>query len=230
MRYVRHFNKYTRPWSPRSIGVVLFLLLLVSGFLFVLIISGKIRKPATASTLPPLIESATTSQVLVPRRLDGVMVPAGQDMLPPRAIMVENHPDARPLSGVAKANVVIEAPVEGGITRFLLLFDATTTVQEVGPVRSARPYYVDWADAWHAAYFHVGGSPDALQQIRQRGASFANIDEMVLGRFFWRSLDRSAPHNAYTSKDLMDHATIEKRLRFFFLASDLAFSGRGLVY
>lgn len=201
-------HQKTKPsWLPWAIGAVL--LLLVSAGMFALVLSGKTRK-AQAVTDPEIVAATSTAAAMVPRRLDGVLVPAGEESFMPRAVMVENHVDARPLSGVAKANVAIEAPVEGGITRFMLLFDATSTVEEVGPVRSARPYYVDWASSWHAAYFHVGGSPEALDKIRAL-VSFLNIDEMGAGQNFWRAATRFAPHNTYTSQTLMTEAVDAKQ-------------------
>jgi len=183
-------------------------LLLVSAVLIYLAVTGKTR---TATNEPVVIEQATsTPVVMVPRRLDGVLVPQGQEALAPRAVMVENFIASRPLSGPALANVAIEAPVEGGITRFILFFDATTTAPEVGPVRSSRPYFIDWAKAWGASYFHVGGSPDALKMIKGLGNLFVSIDEMRNGDFFWRSSDRTAPHNAYTSQTLMTQALTAK--------------------
>jgi hypothetical protein len=85
----------------------------------------------------------------------------------------------------------------------MALYDATTTVKEVGPIRSARPYFVEWAYGWRASYFHVGGSPDALSLIDQYGSGFLNIDEMHAGSSFWRAADRWAPHNTYTSQEKM---------------------------
>lgn len=153
---------------------------------------------------PPI--ATTTIDIVgkqVARRLDGVMVPAGEEALPSRAVMVENHPDARPVSGLAMASVVIEAPVEGGITRFMALYDATTTLAEVGPVRSARPYFVDWANGFKASYFHVGGSNDALSLISSL-SNFVDVNEFAHGNSFWRDNRRVAPHNVYTDKERMD--------------------------
>ncbi len=190
-------ERFKRSRRPIVVGVVL--LLLISGGLIYLIVTDQIRRPASEPSVPVTVVTATTSTpVLVSRYLDGVLVTKGEEAFMPRAVMVENQVDARPLSGPAKAQVVIEAPVEGGITRFLLFFDATTTVDEIGPVRSARPYFVDWAYGWKALYAHVGGSPEALSKISQL-TSFANLDEMSSrGYAFWRATIRYAPHNTYT--------------------------------
>lgn len=115
------------------------------------------------------------------------------------AVMVENSADAWPLSGLADAFLVIEAPVEGMIPRFEAFFDVAATTEKIGPVRSARPYYLNWADELDAVYAHVGGSPEALGLI----ASFGTIDlnEFFQGEYFYRSSQRGMPHNVYTTMD-----------------------------
>jgi hypothetical protein len=186
-------------------GVVLFL---VSCAVLVLALSGALRKGGKVDAGGITVPSSTALRVA--RRLDGMPALVGEEALVPFAVMIENHPDARPLSGVAKASIVIEAPVEGGITRLFALYDATTTVEQVGPVRSARPYYVDWAYGWNALYVHVGGSPDALTKINALGDSFRDLNEFFAGRSFWRSGARSAPHNVYTSSELMHEAWLQQ--------------------
>lgn len=115
------------------------------------------------------------------------------------AVMVENSTDARPQSGIDEAFLVYEAPVEGDITRWLALFSADTEVDEIGPVRSARPYYVRLATGWDALYAHVGGSPESLELIDDRGVY--DLNEFFWGYLFWRSRWRSAPHNVYTESE-----------------------------
>lgn len=148
------------------------------------------------------------TETLRPRNLDGVFVPEGQEAFPVRALMIDNQIDARPWSGISQAQLVIEAPVEGGITRFLAFFDATTTVPMIGPVRSARPYFVEWAQGWKALYGHVGGSEEALQKIRSLGKTFFDLNEMAYGKYFWRSPNHVAPHSTYTKSDFLNEAAI----------------------
>lgn len=156
-----------------------------------------------------IIVPTTAARELVPRALDGVLVPYEEAALQPFAVVVENSPDARPLAGLAKANLVIEAPVEGGVTRFLAVYDATTTADQIGPVRSARPYFVDFANGLQAVFAHVGGSPEALELIRIL-SSFRNLDEFSSGKYFWRSSKRPMPHNTYTRTDLLRAAYGDK--------------------
>lgn len=143
------------------------------------------------------------------RQLDGVCVAAASGKNSKLiAVMVENHFESWPQSGVADARVVYEAPVEGNISRFLLLYTEDQEIDKVGPVRSARPYYLDWvAEYGTPLYVHVGGSPAALDQIKQYGVN--DFNEFFRGWYFWRDTNRYAPHNAYTSSDLWTDALEE---------------------
>lgn len=116
------------------------------------------------------------------------------------AVMIDNHPDARPQFGVASARVVYEAPVEGGLTRWLALYADSDTPARVGPIRSARPYFIDWAAEYGALYLHSGGSPQALEQLRQ-GGGVADVNEFWLGNFFWRDPSLAPPHNLFTNSE-----------------------------
>lgn len=117
------------------------------------------------------------------------------------AVMIDNHPEARPQQiGLAQARVVYEAPVEGGYTRFMALFARTDAVPRVGAVRSARPYFVDWASEYHALYWHSGGSPEALGILKDDAKSgVIDVNEFWNGAFFWRDTGLDAPHNLFTS-------------------------------
>lgn len=104
----------------------------------------------------------------------------------PLFVMIENSPDARPQSGMSRADVVFETVAEGGVTRFGAVFycDAQRKDVVIAPVRSARTYFVDWASGFNfPMYVHVGGAnlsgpTDALGQIRQYGWSLKNdIDQ-----------------------------------------------------
>jgi len=78
----------------------------------------------------------------------------------PLAVMIENHADSRPQSGVSLADVIYEAVAEGGISRFMGIFYCGITVQPVNlaPVRSARTYFLPWVLEYDALYNHVGGA------------------------------------------------------------------------
>lgn len=116
-------------------------------------------------------------------------------------IMIENSPDARPQSGLKDSGVIFEAIAEGGITRFLVLYQEQKP-QLVGPVRSVRMYYVDWVAAFNASVAHIGGSAAALAEVRN--GNYRDIDQFFNAGAYWRASDRYAPHNVYTSFERID--------------------------
>lgn len=117
------------------------------------------------------------------------------------AIMIENSPDARPQSGLKNSGVVFEAIAEGGITRFLVLYQQEKP-QLIGPVRSLRMYYVDWLAAFNPSVAHIGGSAAALAEVRN--GNYRDIDQFFNAGAYWRATDRYAPHNVYTSFERLD--------------------------
>lgn len=124
------------------------------------------------------------------------------------AIMIENSPDARPQSGLKDAGIVFEAIAEGGITRFIAIYQEARPGL-IGPVRSVRPYYVEWAGGYDAAVAHIGGSANALAMIRS-GNYGLDIDQFFNAGAYWRATDRYAPHNVYTSFDRLDALVASK--------------------
>ncbi len=123
------------------------------------------------------------------------------------AVMIENSPDARPQSGLKSAGVVFEAIAEGGITRFLALYQESKP-QLIGPVRSVRLYYVDWLAPFQASVAHIGGSKFALDEVRN--GSYRDIDQFFNAPYYWRATDRYAPHNVYTSFEKLDALNAKK--------------------
>ena len=144
----------------------------------------------------------------------------------PLGIMIENHEDSRPQSGITKADVVYEAVAEGGITRFLVVYYCQDA-EIVGPVRSARTYYLDFISEYgdYPLYAHVGGAntsgpADALGQIRQYGwQNYNDLNQFSIGfPVFYRDYDRlgrtvATEHTMYSSTTrLWDYAKEERGL------------------
>ncbi|MDX8046805.1 DUF3048 domain-containing protein [Gracilibacillus sp. S3-1-1] len=113
------------------------------------------------------------------------------------AVMVNNHPDARPQTGLSHADVVFEILAEGNTTRFMALFQSDIP-NKVGPVRSARPYYFNLANDYNAIYVYHGAADHIENMVQTGGIQGLNgmyfDDDKVL---FERSTDRVAPHNSY---------------------------------
>lgn len=132
--------------------------------------------------------------------LTGMQVSPKLAKRPVTAVMIENSLDARPQSGLQDAGVVFEAIAEGGITRFIALFQESTP-QYIGPVRSVRPYFLDWAYPFNASIAHVGGSPQGLAEVR---GGMRDIDQFFNPGSYWRTSTRYPPHNMYTSFAKLD--------------------------
>jgi hypothetical protein len=129
----------------------------------------------------------------------------------PMIVMIDNHPDAYPQTGLDHAAVVFEALAEFGVTRFMALYapDDTLDVPVIGPVRSTRLYFVQWAMGFHALYAHAGGSPEGLSLVESTD-QLINLDALkgASSIYFGRDNDRDAPHNLYTSSAELQQAAL----------------------
>lgn len=122
-------------------------------------------------------------------------------------VSIDNGVGSEPQSGIGKADLLVEIPVEGGITRFMAFFYHSTP-DTIGPVRSARHYAYDIIKAYDAVFAHCGGSPQAYDVIE--AGDVKDIDEMSNGDAFWRTKERKAPHNLYTSYEKLSEKSAEK--------------------
>jgi hypothetical protein len=121
--------------------------------------------PAPAPVLSPVVSSA----------LDGLPVSRVAASDRPIAVIVENHPEARPQWGLSRAARVYESLTEGPITRYLAVYRGVANVPRVGPVRSIRTQFLNYVAETGAALAHVGGNEDALVLIP--ALHLANLDE-----------------------------------------------------
>ncbi|WP_064094418.1 DUF3048 domain-containing protein [Rossellomorea aquimaris] len=113
------------------------------------------------------------------------------------AVMVNNHPKARPQSGLSQADIVYEVLAEGNVTRFLAIFQSHKP-EEVGPVRSARDYFIELAKGYDSLYIAHGYSPEAKEMLDNGYVDSLNGMEYD-GSLFQRASFRKAPHNSYIS-------------------------------
>jgi hypothetical protein len=122
----------------------------------------------------------------------------------PFMTIIENSRDARPQSGLVDADIVYETMAEGGIPRFIALFQKNTP-EKIGPIRSARPYFINIAREYNLPFGHCGYSDEAKSMIEKN--KLMSLNEFFLTGFYWRDKERKAPHNLYTSaKRLRDAA------------------------
>ena len=193
------------PWYHRTIGWVKrhqVWSLIIAGIFLIVVATGVAaillyQHPEKVAKIP-IIPKPKPKPVAYYSPLNGLKVATKADETAPvTGVMIENSPDARPQSGLKQADVVYEAIAEGGITRFLALYQPSKP-SLIGPVRSVRAYDLDWLLPYQASLAHVGGSAQALKTIRSGGA-WRDLDQFFNAGSYWRSTDRYAPHNVYTT-------------------------------
>lgn len=187
-----------KPWSKKKkiwvfSGIALGVLALAVGGFFIwktFFAEKKVEEPAKE---PEVVKYYSP--------LTGIETSEANSKKPVLAVMIENSPEARPQSGLADAGVVFEAVAEGGITRFVALYQEAQP-ELLGPIRSVRPYFVEWASAFDPAIAHVGGSETALAMTRS-GDFGVDIDQYANEGSYWRTNDRYAPHNMYSNMETL---------------------------
>nr|WP_162990870.1 DUF3048 domain-containing protein [Maliibacterium massiliense] len=200
------------------------------------------KKEAPAPSASPSADAAGTpsptatpapTPTPTPAPTSPVTGEAWQGAYKPIAIMVENHPDARPQSGLSKADVVYEAYAEGSISRFMAVF-TTQFPQKVGPVRSARVYFVNLAREWDPIYMHFGGAQPKenaeanVYNLFKKVNFRQRIDGMNNTTYIQRDNSRKAPHNAYANLEAVaaqDDAGTDKLHAFAFRSAGDAVQG-----
>ncbi|MEG2344927.1 MAG: DUF3048 domain-containing protein [Anaerovoracaceae bacterium] len=173
--------------------IVAILIVLIAGAMF-FIASGKENSKV-----------APEKQALI-NPLTGLEVKS----LPARPFILSTDNDssaARPQSGLSKADIVYEFPVEGGGSRLEPIYYSKLP-GKIGPARSARPYFIDMAREYKAVFVHHGWSPAAEKYLKS--GVIPHISAFEYNDIFYRSTDRSSPHNSYINgKDIQ--ALIKKK-------------------
>ncbi|QUW23639.1 DUF3048 domain-containing protein [Sporosarcina sp. Marseille-Q4063] len=179
--------------------------LLIYILLAILLVSAcskdQAQEPDTEPTDPTTkepTEEPVEEPVLYKAPFTGVMSEE-ESLRRPVAVMINNHPLARPQSGLSDADIVYELITEGNVTRLLALFQSELP-EQIGPVRSARDYFIHIAKGLDAFYVAHGYSPDALDLLNSGYVDHVN-GMRYDGTLFKRSSDRKAPHNSYISND-----------------------------
>lgn len=142
--------------------------------------------------------------------ITGMLIPEEMVKRRPVAMQINNIRVAYPQSGITQADVIYETLAEGNITRLLAVFHVYDA-EKIGPIRSARHYYLDMAASHDAVYMHYGGSPQAYAYINQIKAPSLDGITRADGVLSWRDPERKAiprmlEHSVYTSRKLIDEA------------------------
>ncbi len=160
--------------------------------------------PASPSGTPGNSPTATPGPDWVYSDLDGVLAPSDLAHRLPMAVMIDDSKAARPQSGFSSASIVYQAPADGGEDRYMMVFQEGTAT-DIGPVRSARPYFVYWAAEYKAMFGHFGGDAVSLDQVIPANAkNIYNMDDLRGGSCpYHRIATRASPHNAYTNSAVL---------------------------
>ena len=163
----------------------------------------EVKTEESASSSSETIEETTDPNALAPGMmrsfLSGLPVDEKIGNRRPVAIMLNNLEAAQPMSGVSKADVVYEYVVEGSITRLMGLFENYDDLDKIGSVRSCREYFVYTALEFDAIYMHFGQAAYALSLLEEDYVDNLNGLGEAGDTCFYRTTDRKAPHNVYTS-------------------------------
>jgi hypothetical protein len=152
------------------------------------------KKAKSTTTVPP---TTTTTIAPVPAILTGLTLDdAGRKSRPALSVKIENAPEARPQAGLDAADVVYEEEVEGGIVRFLAVFQSHDA-PAVGPIRSLRPVDPLIVTPLRGLFAYSGGAPQFIPLIKRAPVTLVGFDEY--NQAYKRRGDRPAPHNVYSS-------------------------------
>ncbi len=200
------FKKNKKAQIIVGVGCVL-VLVLVLLYLILRFFAQDANTENNSNNLGLKNKNGNTAEVAetTPRRLDGIEVEASKSNLPVRAIVIENLVSIRPQSSLGQANLVYETLAEGGITRFLALYADGQDLDRIGPVRSARHYFVDWAEEYSGLFAHVGGSPQALGILGTEDF-LTDLNQFGYSQYYFRDENIGAPHNLFTTSELMAFA------------------------
>lgn len=196
-------------------SILLFLLLLV-----ILLVSscGKKKetdkkdtsKATTTTTVATTEPENTIPEGYVKSDISGNYIPKELKNSRPIAVIFNNTKAAVPQSGISQADVVYEAPMEGGDVRLLGIFQDYSNLEKIGSVRSARTYFIAFMLEYDAIFAHYGKAWTCEYLLNE---SFVHHMDGTAGEgstVYYRTSDRKAPHNAYTSTDRL-LAGIEKK-------------------
>lgn len=155
-------------------------------------------------------DSVPPQEGMVRSRLTNEWVDAEIAAQRPIAVMIPNEEDALPHYNLSEASILYEANVEGRMTRMMAIYEGWSDLHRIGNVRSARTYFFYWAFEWDAFLVHYGG-PYYIDSLVEQETT-EHIDGMLSpdSNAFFRSTDRSEPHNAYLDGSLVSEVLAEK--------------------
>ncbi len=166
--------------------------------------------PEDSITIVTEDDSVPPREGMVRSRLTNEWVDASTADTRPIAVMIPNEKDAIPQYNLAAASVLYEANVEGRMTRLMALYENWEDLGQLGNVRSLRSYYAYWAFEWDAFLVHYGGPYFVDPLLAEPDTETVNGMTSPDSAAFYRTADRTAPHNIYTTGENL-LKTIQKK-------------------
>jgi hypothetical protein len=117
-------------------------------------------------------------------------------VLQPLAVLLDNTDVGYPQLGLQEATAIFEMPVEGGLTRLMSVYTQGEPAR-VGPIRSARDYFLEAALRMNGTLVHVGGAPSTVHRIASQ--EIPTVDALAQGELFAQAADRAAPYSTFAA-------------------------------
>lgn len=189
----------------KEVKVLIAILVIVVLILAAVVVARKFSKKEVTEEKMEVAEKGSSQEEVVqePEKPE-IKIFSGNDR--PIAFMIDNNTNAQPQASINSTYMVYEIIVEGGETRLMALFKGTQA-DEVGPIRSARHYFLDYAMENDALYAHLGMSPQAEADFDVFNINHVNGQIYDTGKartessLYWRAKHKKAPHNAYTNTE-----------------------------
>lgn len=194
--------------SKNNINIVMLILIIIAIVTLGYFITSKNTEKDVAQTETNTtkieVQKEQETKVDIEENKSQIKIFSGNDR--PIAFMIDNNTNAQPQASINSTYMVYEIIVEGGETRLMALFKGKDA-DEVGPIRSSRHYFLDYAMENDAIYAHLGMSPQAGEAIKAFGINNINGQAYDTGKartggsLYWRATHKKAPHNAYTNTE-----------------------------
>lgn len=215
--FLKFFNniKENEKWQLAILLAAIFIIVLSS--LIIVAIKGKLLPPWPYFSSNHSVNSSNEDKksknkteensTTASRRLDGLIVAKEESNKLSMCVMIENaaFSGVRPQSGLSSASIIYEMIVEGGITRLMAVY-AGEKADPIGPVRSSRDTYLEFASELDCMYTHAGGSYTSLKALWD--LHMKDLDALREPKFFWRDPSKVSPHNLFTNTTKLEQAVI----------------------
>lgn len=203
IKFIAAIRRWTAKHRKLSITIYVILAILIGALVTFLVFSNRTSLTTNKTSTSKKVAVKKPDPIKYYSQLTGLeVINEAAITAPVNGVMIPNDTyGARPQAGLKDAGIVFEAICEGGITRFLALYQNNKPAL-IGPIRSVRMYYISWAAPFNAGIVHYGGNMDAIAEIRS--GNYRDMDQMLDNGASWRRDDRDNPDDAFTSGALLE--------------------------